>query len=355
MENLQTRTPTLASEYSLPGRGEKFVDKNGEINASSRKDMIQTIASFMQSGDRNNIIDDVTRARNKEEAAIKQKLVSASWTNEHARQELGELMAEDLYAVGNRDGFARRFLAKQELNPGEIPRVKMRMKNVTAIAATGPDKVETQITQDNFYSPTEFELIARPFVTKREIDTSVADVVDEKYVEGLEALMVTEDRIWKRMADATVGIENPLTNVAGSLTPAAVMATANHITSFNIPIRYLLLANDLWVDIATDSQWSNVIDPVSQYNLLQSGKLGTLYGMEVLSDGFRHPQHRVLNRGEFYAIGDAQNHGTMTDRGGIDSSTIDATTEKVIGKGWLLVETISMIIANARSVARGIR
>lgn len=347
--------PVIASEMKLAGSNERFLDSKGEINASSRKDLMQQIANLMEFASTNNIVTEQEAVKAEERKAALANILTASMTSDQARKELGEIMAEDLYVVGNREGFARRFLVRQELKQGEIPRVKMRMKNVTAVVATGPTQVETQITQDNQFFPSEFDIITRPYVTKREIDQSVSDVVDEKYVEALEGIMVAEDRLWKKMADATVNVNNPLTNVAGSFTPAALAATANHIRGYNIPARFLLMANDLWTDILSDPQWAAAIDPVSKYEVLRTGQLGSVYGMDIISDAYRHPQHRVLNRGEFYVVGDPINHGTMTDRGGVDSSPIDVTTERALGRGWVLSESISMIIANARSVARGLR
>lgn len=349
------RTPVIATDLRLGRNDERAVGRNGELNASSKRDLLQQIARMMEAASTNEIITESEATRRAEIARLQQNMLTASFSDSRIHRELGEIMADDLYIAGNRDGFARRFMTKQELQQGQVPRVKMRMKNVTATIASGPSKIETQITQDNQFWAPEFDLVARPFVTKREIDQSVADVVDEKFVEGLEALMVSEDRIWKAMADKTVGLDNPLTNVVGTLNPQAMMSVKNYVTAWNIPARYLLIANDLWNDIVADPAWMDAIDQVSKHEVLLTGQLGTVYGMDIVSDAFRHPQHKVLNRGEFYVIGDGINHGTMSDRGGVESTPTDISTERTPGRGWVLLESISMVIANSRSVAKGIR
>jgi hypothetical protein len=88
---------------------------------------------------------------------------------------------------------------------------------------------------------------------------------------------------------------------------------------------------------------------------LLTGQLGTIYGMTILSDGYRHTQHRVLEQGEMFVVGDKINHGQYTDRGGVTSQPTDVTTERVPGRGWVFNELMSMVIANSRSVARAIR
>ena len=349
------RTPAVAPELKLRGSNERAVGRNGEINADSKRDLMLQVAKFMEAAANSEIITEGEANRRADIARLQQDMMVASFRNQSVHRELGEIMADDLYLAANRDGFARRFLTKQELQQGQVPRVKMRMKSVQAIIASGPSKIETQITQDNQFWAPEFDLVARPFVVKREIDQSVSDVVDEKFVEGLEALMVSEDRIWKSMADKTIGMDNPLTNVVGTLNPAALMSVKNYVTSWNIPARYLLIANDLWNDIVADPSWMDAIDQVSKHEVLLTGQLGTVYGMDIISDAFRHPYHKVLNRGEFYVVGDGVNHGAMTDRGGVESTPTDISTERTPGRGWVLLETLSMVIANTRSVAKGIR
>lgn len=348
------RTPVVATELRLPGSNSRVVGLNGELNASSRADLIKVVAQLMEVASSQQIVTEEQAARQEKIEKLQAQMVVASFKDPAVHRELGEIMADDLYITGNRDGFARRFLVKQSLEQGQIPRVKMRMKNVTATVASSPARIETQITQDNvFYAP-EFDLVARPFVTKREIDQSVSDVVDEKFVEGLESLMVAEDRIWKAAADKTINLDNPLTNIVGALTPAGVMATKNNVTRYGIPVRHLLFANDIWNDIAGDAvSWANVIDQVSKHEVLLTGQLGTLYGMDIISDAFRHPGHKVLNQGQFYVVGDPINHGAMSDRGGVESTPTDINTERTPGRGWVLVETISLVIANSRSVAVG--
>jgi hypothetical protein len=45
----------------------------------------------------------------------------------------------------------------------------------------------------------------------------------------------------------------------------------------------------------------------------------------------------------------------MSDRGGVDSEPTTISVEGTPGRGWVLTETISMVIANTRSVSVGKR
>jgi hypothetical protein len=89
--------------------------------------------------------------------------------------------------------------------------------------------------------------------------------------------------------------------------------------------------------------------------LLLTGELGVMYGQTITSDAFRHPEHKVLGRGEFYVISDALNHGAYSDRGGLMSVPTDISSERIPGKGFVIHESLAVAVANSRSVAKGIR
>ena len=86
-----------------------------------------------------------------------------------------------------------------------------------------------------------------------------------------------------------------------------------------------------------------------------TGQIATLFGMTLVSESYRHPEHKVLEEGEFYVMADPSQLGTYADRGGVTSEPIDGTTEGIIGKGWLIYESMAMAIASSRAIAAGIR
>lgn len=343
-----------ATELRVGGTGSRFVGHGGHINASSNKDLTQQVAAFLQMVSASNAVAEPEAVR-MEKAATRRAAITAAFQDPLAHRELGELIADELYQAGNREGFARRVLARQELRQGQRPSVKMRMKNVVATVVTSPVQVQAQIIRDNTYTPPEVAIIARPFVEEIEIQQSLGDVLEEKFIEGQEGVMVAEDRLWRRLAIETVNTSNPMTNIVGNLTPAGLMTLRNQVTRWGIPAAHCLMANDLWSDIAGDNSFQQAIDQVSKYEVLMTGELGTMYGMTIISDAYRHPQHKVFDKGEIFIVGDAVNHGQYTDRGGITSQPIDISTEKVAGRGWVFTELLSMVVANSRSVARAIR
>lgn len=344
----------LATEIaSRNGSGEKFFGRNGEVNASSKSDLIQAIAHFIELSSTGKVVTEEQASRNEENASVHRQMIQAAFDSPEELAALGETMSQEIQITSNRDGFARRFLMYQELSQGSIAQFRVNTKMVTASLAVGPVQTQAQIVRDNILYPNEFYITARPFIEQRDLARTNTDMLQDKYTEALEATMVQEDRTWKAAADQLVGLDNPNLNIVGAFTPQHFAYMVAEVNNWGITPMHTLIASDLWADIAADTSWQGVIDPVSQQELLLTGRLGTIYGTNLISDHFRHPAHKVLNRGEVYVIGDPSQHGGYTDRGGVDSQPIDQTHERIPGRGWAMNELFSLVIANSRSLIRG--
>lgn len=351
----KTQSPAVAAvDYKAPGSGEYLVGRNGEVNASSKKDLLSQQLKLVQASARGDVFLNEASERAQRSQRNRQ-LVQAMFNSEAVHKELGEVMAADLYQAQNRRGFSRKFLARQDLVNGQFPTVKLRRKDVIATYATSATKTETQVIRDKLFQPPEIIIDARPFVDQRELNTSPSDVLDEKYSEALEAIMVGEDRLWRSAADSTVGLDNDLTVISGTLTPLTLMQVHTNVARWSLPVPQLLIAADLYNDIVGDSSFIQAIEPVARHELIMTGELAVLYGMTITSDAYRHPEHRVINQGEFYAVSDPVTHGQYTDRGGIETEVISGATEKIAGRGWWMYESFSLVIANSRSIAKGLR
>lgn len=349
-----------ASEYRFGGatRGERAIASNGEVNASSKRELLSRSMELQQATARGEVVQDgqyVTAAARQAKAERNKALINAAFTNPNAYRVLGEKMAEDIYMTSNRKGFSRRFLNRIELKQGDIPRFPVRSKNVTAMWLSGPSRIETQVAVDRWLTPPEGQIATRVFVPQNELNQSNTDVLEEKYIEALEGIMVAEDRFWYNMVQDSIGIDNNQTLVSGTLSPLALMSVRQNVAQWGLKPVFCLMASDLFVDIVGDSSFIQAIEPVARHELIMTGELAVLYGMTLISEAYRHPEHKVLGVGEFIVVSDPLTHGAYADRGGVDSAPIDPTTEKMIGRGWLLSESFTATIANARSVAFGKR
>ena len=301
---VKAKNPVVASDYRFAGSNERVVGYNGEVNASSKRDLLVNANRLMEASSRGEVVTEVDAV---ERASIKQtnrELLQAAFENKEAHRVLGERMAEEIYMTANRKGFCRRFLNRVDLKQGEIPRFPVRKKNATAMWVTGPTRVETEVLTDKWYTPPELQIVSRVFVPQNEINQSNSDVLEEKYVEALEGVMVTEDRLWYNMSKQTVGIDNNQSVIVGTLSSLAFMGVRQQVARWGLKAVYCLMASDLFQDIVGSPDFQNAIEPVARHELVMTGELAVLYGMTLISEAYRHPEHKVLNQGEFLVVSD---------------------------------------------------
>jgi hypothetical protein len=351
------KQPVIASEMRFGKNTERAFGSNMELNATDRKDLLLQIANFMaaSASSEGGVMTAETAGLKEAQKKGRREALLAAFNSREDHAELGASIAKDIYQAADREGFMRRFLFKADLEQGQEPRAFLRNKDVVAVVASSASRVERQLVRDKKFYPPEVYVSARVFIEQRDINQSTTDLLDEKFQEGLEATMVAEDRMFYNLLNASVGAANTQTLFGGTMNPLNLAQLRNKVTAWRIPAAAWLIANDLWNDIIGDSSFSALIDPASKFELLNTGVLGRLLGMEVVSDGYRHPQHRVLSQGEQFVLGNPENLGQYTDRGGIDSLPLDGSTEGIAGRGWLLNEYVSILVANARAVAKGKR
>jgi hypothetical protein len=351
----KSRKPVLATDLRRGKGGERIVASNGELNASSKADFMAQVTHLMSLANTHNILTEEQAAQ--AQAARKQRTaeLSAAFRNPAKHRELGETVADELYITQNREGIMRSVLTRMDVVDGETPTIKLRKRNLLAIYATSPSKCETQLVRDDYFYPVEYYIQARPYIEMQEIRRNKTDILEDKYLETLQAFMVQEDRIMFGLCNETIGQSNNLTQVFGSVNPTVLGRFRNQVDRWGINPDWWVIANDLWIDIAGDAGFQSLFEPLARHEIILTGQIGTILGMRVKSDAFRHPEHRVLNQGDMYVFGSAENLGTYTDRGGIETSPIDQAHEGIPGRGWMMHLQQSQTIVNTRAVAVGTR
>lgn len=346
--------PVVATDYRFTTGGELAVGRNGELNASSKKDLMHQQQKFLAASARGEL-DTAENIAAKAEAG--KQLAAAIMVDAATHRLVGERITDALFLAQNRQGFARKFLAKSNPATGSLVRFKLYRKDTAVVYSTAPTVVETQIAKDEYFNPPEGVLIARPYIHQVDLNQSPGDPLQEKYVEATEAIMVGEDRWWKMLADATVGMQdgNPLTTVTGMITPYTLGRLQSNVSQWGLKTPHLLIASDIYADIIGNSDFHAALSPIAKHELLLTGELATMYGMTVTSDAFRHEQHRVLNAGELYVIADSVNHGAYADRDSLQSAPIGIEVTGIPGRGWVITESWTAAIGSARSVSKAIR
>lgn len=347
--------PVLASRR--PHSAESWFGRGGELNASNNIDAIQSFANLMAevAAGRVKFQDPNLAETATMTSAERRDLLATTYYDQTtaAWAETGAAIGATLYETATREGFMRRFLEKGDLQQGSIPRVQVRFQNVQAIVATSATTAQPQLAEQKYIYPPEFYIMGNVRVEERDIAQGAPDIMDDTYAKAIEQVNVQEDRSYISLLDKTVGGANPMFLLSGGMTPANIAAARTPILTWGLPAEHLLLSADFWTDIAGNAAaFGNLFSPVTQYELVQTGFIGTLLGMGITTDGFRDPQQRVLASNDMYIISSAVNHGAFTDRGPVNSKPIDTYPDGIPARGWFFYELLTQTVVNSRSVVK---
>lgn len=348
----------LPDNLRFRGQNSRAISASGEINASSKRDMMSQIGQLIQTYHRGDVVRTRTQASQERRTIAKERkealIQAVADSSGEAWKTLGEVIAEDIYETMSREGFVRKLMAFKELEQGEIARVRFRKRDVSAFTAASATEITPIFVRNNYHYLPEFYIGNNILIEERDIHQSTGDVLEEKYQEGLEAVMTQEDRLWKKMADASATIANTLTYFT-TFTPMHFTQVKSQVSGWGIPPAYCLLAYDLWDDMIGTPGFSDWFDPITQHELIMDGELGSMLGLSLITDAFRLPELKVLEPGEIYVVGAPETHGALQQRGDLSSNPINKYDDGKPARGWYIFEMCAMSIINTKSVASGKR
>lgn len=341
-----------ATEARGRGSREALIGRNGEINASSRTDLMQKlveIAGMIQEGE----IATDAQLNAAETAAARRETINEAFHEPTRWAELGAAIALDINSRLEREGFMRTILARADLQENSgLPRIRVREKNVMAVISRGPVQVYPRYIRDKYITAEEFYISSLPRVEEIELRQGSGDILEEKYFEGLEAILVKEDQTVVKMLRDTDGLYNPVTYFSGNFTPSLLNTAKQNIERWRLPVSGIILAYDLINDLVAGSDYSTWFDPISKWEIVQTGRIGRLLGMEILTDGYREPTLKVLDPGEALILTTPEYLGGYTDRGPVQSRPVDEFDKLIPARGWNMMEILSMVVASAKGVSR---
>jgi len=354
---LRSKNPVQSALFAKkPSSAESYFNSAGELNAGSKVEALQILGSLMsQVADGKlawkNPADYQTLAAEKKER--QEMFVAAFKGDKEGWQTLGAAIGAEISEVANRDGFMRRFLVRADLAQGTLPRIRVRFANVTALYASSASQVLPLFVRDKYIYPPEFYVLGNIMVEEREIAQGAGDMLEDAFLRTQEQIMVQEDRLLKTMFDNTIGVANSQQLLAGGLTPSGLASTREQIITWGLPADKMLMAANIWTDIVGNAaSWSNLFDPVTQYEIIQTGYLGTLLGLQIITDAYREPNQKVLNAGEIYITSRPDTLGAYTDRGPVNAVPVDQQLHGIPARGWFFSELLSMVVANSRAIVK---
>ena len=332
-------------------------------NAGSRKDLLKMIHAATQALASGTDLVTTDEATAKEHAAkdLQNRMevltaltvggVSAAEKMELAST-VGMELAGTIMESVNRIGFVRAICKFQDLVQGQRPEIDVQEKNVTAAVLSGPVQARLQVVRDNVLMPPEVDITARLIIEARHVNTTRRDLLNQKYAEGVEHVLVNEDRSWKAMADKLIAANSMETTHVGSLTSAVLGEGIALISGYNLPVEGALLSSNIYSQLITSKEFENLIEGSARLEIIKTGKIGVMYGMALMTDGTREPRQKVLDAGDIYYVSKPEFVGEYTDRGGVRAEPLTAADTGINGVGWHIVEFFSLGMPNFRAVGK---
>lgn len=343
----------------IQSASEPLIGANGEFNGVTKRDVAQAGLALKR------YVDDGTvsvksvnplEVRAARQQALDEALADAqvNGTNSKSWMALGEVIGDEIFQSLGRDGFSRKTLLIRPLGKGETGRLRVRRKDVVAYyVTTDPNVVASQVRQAYVYPP-EFYLAAKIVMEDREIEQSSGDLLQDKYEDGLEQILVSEDKVWLNLCRTAATASND-TFYFNTYTPTLFSQMRTEVARWGIPVTTAVVAFDIWNDILTDAEFSSFVDPVTKHEIVLEGSIGSFFGVQFITDGYRAETLRVLSDGEVFMLGAPQTLGGITVRKDLMTKNIDLYNQGKPERGWFMEQIEGMSIVNSRALTRGQR
>jgi hypothetical protein len=367
-----TRAPLTAGGHRASARTARsgsrqesnwdFVNGEGEFNAISKQDLKTRVASFVDDyleghivADRPSMNDNLTEAEVKD----REQLIEAARqdrTNQFGGplHVMGETLGDQIWETTGRIGFGRKFLFKMDVTKGYEARFRVRQKNVVSWIVTKDSYIPRSVVNQPYLYP---EVVTIPcYVTISDNDeaTAPSEFMDEKFQDGLEAQIVREDNIVRYLFTQAAPVFNDVFTFT-DMTPALWSAMQLQVNRWGLPCPHCVMAIDLWTDLRTNTDFQNVYEPVSKLQLIEEGRLGKLYDVEIYTDGLRYDTLQVLNPGEIFFLASPIGLGGIADYSPLQTEPISMHNVGVSARGWYMWQSSGYVVGNSRGVVWGYR
>lgn len=358
---LATRAePDMPAVDTLRGQGDEFAfsrlataDGNRQLNAYSKADLMGQIGALRKNAQAAGGLKNVEDSKAAQERWANFK---AAYRSAEAKpfQVIGEVMSDEIWETLGREGFTNKLLAIQNIGKGATGRVRVRRKDVVAYQVTSDVKVQEQRIRQFWVYPPEFYIQCFILIEDKEIEQSSADLLDEKFQDGLEAILVREDKITKALLDRAITAFNDVVFYT-TFNPTVFTTLRTEVMRWGTPAQNMVLAWDVWDDIISDPDFVAWWDPVTKHELILEGHLGRLLNVELHTDGLRYPTLQVLAPGDVYITGSPITVGTKVIRKELDSRAIDTYNIGRAARGWFMHAIQAQIVVSGRATSGGKR
>lgn len=325
-------------------------NNHGEINASSLKDAMQTIAKYASLLE-NNVPSNyaLTSTSAVDESRYDDMINRAIYTQD-GKMALGQAMANPIRRNLDYQGVGRRVLVIDPLPQGALP-VYDRDIDVQAMVVSSNGVVnESRVFGDRFVVP-ELEIASFPTVRIAEARRRRFNALDRAVQKARQEIMAHEDANIFAALDAASSVENTVQDITDAgLLKRDLGELKVQVDRWDlVTSKFLMNINEFndilnWGSGGGQGTTGGELDPVSQREVLSTGLYAKLWGADIIVS-------KMVPPAVVYAVADPEFVGVMPIRQDIEVMPADQTSR--LSLGWVVSEIIGIGIANPRGVSKG--
>lgn len=325
-------------------------NNKGEMNASSVKDAIATLAkyaSILQDNEPSNmgLAGQPSLSDDKRD-----ELIARAIMTQDGKIALAQAMANPIRRNLDYHGIARRALVVDPLPQGALATYDRDIDVAAVVISSNGTGPESRIFGDRVVVP-EFELFANPTVRIAEVKRRRFNVIDRAVQKARQEMMAQEDANVFAAVDASSTVENTAQDIAdaGLLKRDLVEIKAQIDRWDLVTTKFFMNINEFtdilkWGAGGGQGVGGGEVDPVTMREVLQTGLYAHIWGADIMVS-------KIVPPGTVYGLADPEFVGVMPIRQDIE--VLPADEPKQLKLGWVVSEIIGIGIVNPRGTALG--
>lgn len=324
-------------------------NSQGELNASSVKDALATIAKFA-SVIQDNTPSNMGLASSNMTEEYKDELISRAIYTQEGKLALAQAMANPIRKNLDYHGVGRRALVVDPLTQGAYATYERDIDVSAVVISANGSPPESRVFGDRITVPT-FEIACNPTVRISEVRKRRFNLIDRAVQKARQELSAQEDANTFAAIDAASSIENSLTDVSDTgLLKRDLVEIKQQIDRWDlVTTKYFMNINEYtdilkWGSGGGQGVGGGDLDPVTMREVLQTGLYAQIWGADIIVS-------KIVPAGTVYGCADPEFVGVMPVRA--ECEVLPADEVKQIKLGWVVYEEIGIAIVNPRGVAAG--
>lgn len=323
---------------------------NGEMNASSLKDALQTLVKYAAILEENTPSNMGMAGQTSLSDDKRDELISRAIMTQDGKIALAQAMASPIRRNLDYHGIARRALVVDPLPQGAMPTYDRDIDVAAVVISSNGTGPESRVFGDRVVVP-EFEIYANPTVRIAEVKRRRFNVIDRAVQKARQEIMAQEDANIFAALDAASSVENTLTDIADAgLLKRDLVEIKQQIDRWDlVTTKYFMNINEFtdilkWGSGGGQGVGGGDFDPVTMREVLQTGLYAHIWGTDIMVS-------KIVPPGTIYGAADPEFVGVMPIRQDIE--VLPADEPKQLKLGWVVSEIIGLAIVNPRGCAAG--